>query len=109
MRSECPEIPNIINGKPSFSSQKLQQLIPTDNSKALCTFNQASEQDIQNAIDSCMAAKAKWGSTPFTIRSAIFLKAAHLMATKYRPQLLAAIMLGQGKTVYQYIDFFHIF
>lgn len=31
----------------------------------------------------------------------IFLKAGDLVATKYRSQLNAATMLGQGKTVFQ--------
>jgi len=31
----------------------------------------------------------------------IFLKAADLMSTKYRHDMVAATMLGQGKTVFQ--------
>jgi 1-pyrroline-5-carboxylate dehydrogenase len=38
---------------------------------------------------------------PFESRSAIFLKAADLLANKYRYEILAATMLGQGKTVWQ--------
>jgi 1-pyrroline-5-carboxylate dehydrogenase len=34
-------------------------------------------------------------------RSAIFLKAADLLSGKYRWKVLAATMMGQGKTMYQ--------
>lgn len=52
---------------------------------------------MQNAMES----KALWESMPFEDRASIFLKAADLLATKYRYEILAATMLGQGKTVWQ--------
>lgn len=38
---------------------------------------------------------------PFEDRSAIFLKAAELIAGKYRYEIMAATMLGQGKNIWQ--------
>jgi 1-pyrroline-5-carboxylate dehydrogenase len=38
---------------------------------------------------------------PFNDRVAIFLKAADLLSTKYRYQVMAATMLGQGKNIWQ--------
>ena len=38
---------------------------------------------------------------PWNDRAAIFLKAADLASGKYRYKLVAATMLGQGKTVWQ--------
>ncbi len=38
---------------------------------------------------------------PFDQRAAIFLKAADLASTKYRYELLAATILGQGKNIWQ--------
>lgn len=38
---------------------------------------------------------------PWNDRAAIFLKAADLISTKYRYQLMAATMLGQGKNAWQ--------
>ncbi len=38
---------------------------------------------------------------PWNDRAAIFLKAADLIASKYRYKVLAATMLGQGKNVWQ--------
>ena len=38
---------------------------------------------------------------PFADRAAIFLKAADLISGKYRYEIMAATMLGQGKNAYQ--------
>ena len=38
---------------------------------------------------------------PWSDRAAIFLKAADLISGKYRYELMAATMLGQGKNAWQ--------
>lgn len=38
---------------------------------------------------------------PWSDRAAIFLKAADLISGKYREELLAATILGQGKNAWQ--------
>lgn len=38
---------------------------------------------------------------PFNDRAAIFLKAADLLSTKYRYDVLAATVMGQGKNAWQ--------
>lgn len=48
-----------------------------------------------------MAAKPAWESLPFADRAAVFLKAADLISTKYRYELMAATILGQGKNTWQ--------
>jgi 1-pyrroline-5-carboxylate dehydrogenase len=48
-----------------------------------------------------MAAREIWSNTPWTIRGAILLKAAELIATKYRSVMNAATMLGQSKNIFQ--------
>lgn len=48
-----------------------------------------------------MRAKKLWSDTPFADRAAIFLKAADLIAGKYRYDIMAATMLGQGKNAWQ--------
>lgn len=53
------------------------------------------------AIDLALAAKSKWELLPFADRAAVFLKAADLISTKYRHDLMAATMLGQGKNAWQ--------
>lgn len=67
----------------------------------MATYSLASPQDVRNAIDAALAAKADWESLPFADRAAIFLKAADLISTKYRYDIMAATMLGQGKNAWQ--------
>ncbi|KAJ3291826.1 1-pyrroline-5-carboxylate dehydrogenase [Borealophlyctis nickersoniae] len=64
-------------------------------------YHEADASVVQKAIDKALAAKPAWEAMPFNDRAAIFLKAADLLATKYRHKLLAATMLGQGKNAWQ--------
>src|SRR5690606_7388320 len=59
------------------------------------------KQHVKDAINAALAAKVKWENLPWGQRAAIFLKAAELIATKYRYKLNAATMLGQSKSAYQ--------
>lgn len=45
--------------------------------------------------------KPAWESLPFADRAAVFLKAADLISTKYRYDVMAATILGQGKNAWQ--------
>ncbi|ODV78730.1 delta-1-pyrroline-5-carboxylate dehydrogenase [Suhomyces tanzawaensis NRRL Y-17324] len=95
------DIPLVINGKKIYRDTTLPQVNPAKHAQNLANVSQATEADIQAAIEASKAAKAAWAATPWTDRAAIFLKAADLISTKYRYDMLAATMLGQGKNVYQ--------
>ena len=56
---------------------------------------------MSRAIEAALGARAAWQSLPFADRAAVFLKAADLVATKYRYDIMAATMLGQGKNAWQ--------
>lgn len=56
---------------------------------------------VQKAIDVAVETQRKWDAVPFEDRVNIWLKAADLMANKYRMHLNAATMLGQSKTIIQ--------
>jgi 1-pyrroline-5-carboxylate dehydrogenase len=62
---------------------------------------QATEKDVENAIDTALAAAPAWRDLPFDDRAAVFLRAADLLSTTWRDRLNAATMLGQSKTVQQ--------
>lgn len=53
------------------------------------------------AIDAALAARDKWAAMSWQHRSAIFLKAADLLAGPYRQKINAATMLGQSKTLFR--------
>ena len=95
------DIPVVINGKRIHNNDVLPQVNPAKHSQVLAKVSQASPDDVASAVEAAKAAKQKWAAMPWTDRAAIFLKAADLISTKYRHDMLAATMLGQGKNVFQ--------
>lgn len=75
--------------------------MPHDHANKLCTYHSATPEVVNQAIEDALAAKPQWENMPWADRAAIFLKAADLVAGKYRYELLAATMLGQGKNIWQ--------
>src|SRR5262249_30756987 len=55
----------------------------------------------ERAIEAARAAWPAWSRTPWAERAAMFLRAADLLATRYRYRINAATMLGQSKTAHQ--------
>jgi 1-pyrroline-5-carboxylate dehydrogenase len=74
---------------------------PHEKEHVLGYFHQGEEKHVQQAIDAALAAKEQWVSLSWENRAAIFLKAADLMATKYRPYMAGTTMLGQSKNAFQ--------
>ncbi|KAI0171945.1 delta-1-pyrroline-5-carboxylate dehydrogenase 1 [Hypoxylon sp. FL1284] len=97
------DVPLVIGGKEihTAEAEKAVQRNPSDHATAVARYSLASTEDINNAIDAAMAAKPAWESMSFTDRAAIFLKAADLISTKYRYEIMATTMLGQGKNMWQ--------
>lgn len=95
------DIPLVIGGKRIMDRPTFTQVNPAKHSQKLATVRQATAEDVKNAIAASKEAKAKWANMPWTDRAAVFLKAADLITTKYRYDMLAATMLGQGKNVFQ--------
>ena len=91
----------VVGGKEIRTGNVKRQLIPSDHSHPLCTYHQADAATVDAAIAAALAARPRWEAMPFEHRAAVLLKAADLISTKYRYELLAATMLGQGKTVWQ--------
>lgn len=102
LRQRAPlEVPIVVNGKESKGSNVFKQPFPMSHKDTIATWSSASTSDVSSAIDSALSAKSLWESLPFSDRAAIFLKAADLISTKYRYEIMAATMLGQGKNAWQ--------
>ncbi|KAK0564496.1 1-pyrroline-5-carboxylate dehydrogenase [Tilletia horrida] len=95
------EIPCLINGKRVTTGRIAAQLNPSNHAQQVCTYHEADPALVEQAIEGALEAKKTWENMPWSDRAAIFLKAADLVAHKYRYKLLAATMLGQGKNVWQ--------
>lgn len=99
--NEKLEIPLIIGGKEIKTGNIKQAVMPTEHGHVLADYHVASEKEIQMAIDAAMGARKTWESFNWVERASIFLKAAELLATKYRYVLNAATILNQGKSPFQ--------
>ena len=95
------DIPIIIGGKEIRTGNTGTVVCPHEHGHVLATFHKVGEKEVRMAIDAAMEAHKIWSRTPWTTRAAIVLKCAELLATKYRPILNAACMLGQSKNIYQ--------
>ena len=101
MINSFTEVPMFINGKDVKSSEKKSISPPHDHNHIVGEYYLAQPDQINNAINSCLNAKEKWENMSWENRSAIFLKAAELIAGPYRSKINAATMIGQSKTVHQ--------
>jgi 1-pyrroline-5-carboxylate dehydrogenase len=99
--SEKVEIPVIVGGQKVRTGKLAEARAPHRHSQVIAQIHEAGPSDVEKAISAAISAKPAWAAVPFHERAAIFLRAAELLATKYRPILNAATMLGQSKTVVQ--------
>ncbi|MDP4250696.1 MAG: L-glutamate gamma-semialdehyde dehydrogenase [Bacteroidota bacterium] len=100
-KAQEQDIPMIIGGKEFRSGNKIKIRPPHELSHTLAYFHRSSVEHVQSAIRAALAAKPSWEAMNWENRAAIFLKAADLLAGKYRAHMNAATMLGQSKNVYQ--------
>lgn len=95
------EIPLIIGGKEVYTKETFKQFSPYNHSNPLAVVSSASDKDTHAAIKASLQAKKEWENAPWADRAAVFLKAAELISGKYRYDMLATTILGQGKNVFQ--------
>lgn len=95
------DIPLVIGGEEVRTGRLGRVVMPHDHNHLLATYHQAGPEEVRRAIASAVAAQAMWQSFRWEERCAIFLKAADLLAVKYRARLNAGSMLAGGKTAYQ--------
>ena len=95
------DIPIIIGGKEIRTGDVGQVTCPHDHKHVLATYHKVGKKEVEMAVEAAMEAHKQWSRTPWTTRAAIVMKMAELLATKYRPIMNAACMLGQSKNIYQ--------
>ncbi|SDJ83980.1 L-glutamate gamma-semialdehyde dehydrogenase [Nonomuraea jiangxiensis] len=74
---------------------------PHNHASVLGRANDATAQDVQDAVSAALRAAPAWRALSFDERAAIFLKAADLLAGPWRATLNAATVLGQSKSAQQ--------
>lgn len=95
------EIPLIIGGKEVKTGDLGDCRCPHDHRHLLARYHKAGAKEVEMAVAAAKAAWRDWSEMDWMNRAAVFLRAAELLATKYRYILNAATMLGQSKTAHQ--------
>jgi 1-pyrroline-5-carboxylate dehydrogenase len=101
MKSEVVDIPMYIGSERVYTEQKVRISPPHEHQHTLGYFNMGDSLHVEQAVRASLGAKYAWANLSWEHRASIFLKAADLIATKYRAKMNAATMLGQSKNVYQ--------
>lgn len=101
LKSQQADVPMYIGGKEVRTNKKVAIHPPHETKHVLGYFHAGEEKHVQQAIDAALAAKDSWAAMSWENRANIFLKAADLIATKYRPYMNGTTMLGQSKNAFQ--------
>ncbi len=101
MLSEEIEIPLLIGGKEVRTGNMADCRCPHDHNHLLARYHKAGPEEIEKAVEAAKEAWKVWAEADWVFRASVFLRAAELLATKYRNILNAATMLGQSKTAHQ--------
>ena len=95
------EIPVVVGGQEVRTGRTVDVVMPHCHRHVLAKVHQAGPEHISAAIAAARDAWRDWSARSLADRAAVFLKAADLLATRWRPMVSAATMLGQSKTAHQ--------
>jgi 1-pyrroline-5-carboxylate dehydrogenase len=95
------DVPMYIGADEVRTGKTLDIRPPHEHKHLLGQFHVGDASHVKKAITAALKAKDKWANMSWENRANIFLKAADLLATKYRPYINATTMLGQSKNAMQ--------
>jgi len=95
------DVPMIIGGEEVRNGKLSEIRCPHDHRHILGKYHQADAMYVTKAIDAAEEAKRQWGGMPWESRAVVLLKAAELLAGKYRQRMNAATMLNMSKSPHQ--------
>jgi 1-pyrroline-5-carboxylate dehydrogenase len=101
MAADEIEMPLVIGGREVRTGRTSDCTLPHRHRHRLGIYHKAQAGEVTQAIEAARAAHGPWSALPWEDRAAVLLRAADLLAGKYRPILNAATMLGQSKTAHQ--------
>jgi 1-pyrroline-5-carboxylate dehydrogenase len=95
------DVPMYIGAEEIRTGKTVNMHPPHEHKHVLGQFHVGDASHVKKAIAAALKAKDKWANMSWENRANIFLKAADLLATKYRPYINATTMLGQSKNAMQ--------
>ena len=101
LKKETADVPMYIDGEEIRTGVKIALHPPHEIAHTLGYFHEGDESHVAMAIGAALRAKEAWSNLSWENRAGIFLKAADLLATKYRFLINGTTMLGQSKNPFQ--------
>jgi len=101
LSSQVIDIPLVIGGEEIRTGNTDQCIMPHDHEHVLANFHQASEKEVEMAINASQEAWQSWSKKPLEERAEIYVKIADLLAGPWRDTINVATMLNMSKNVFQ--------
>ncbi|MBS1729296.1 MAG: L-glutamate gamma-semialdehyde dehydrogenase [Bacteroidetes bacterium] len=101
IKSKQLDVPMYIGSRAVKTGKKVAIHPPHETAFTVGHFHAGDVKHVHMAIEAALKARESWADMPWEDRAHIFLKAADLIATKYRYMLNGCTMLGQSKNAYQ--------
>ena len=101
LKGQLIDVPMYIGEEEVRTGKTVEMRPPHETKHLLGKYHIGDAGHVKKAINAALKAKDKWANTTWENRANIFLKAAELLATKYRPYINATTMLGQSKNAMQ--------
>ncbi len=101
MKSEVADIPMYIGNEEVRTGKTVDIFPPHERNHLLGNFHSGDASHVEKAIETALKARDTWANTSWENRANIFLKAADLLATKYRADIVGTTMLAQSKNAFQ--------
>ncbi len=101
LKGQTADIPMYIGGEEVRTGKTAAIHPPHEISHTLGNYHRGDASHVTRAIEAALAARESWATMSWEDRAAIFLKAADLIATKYRMYMNGTTMLGQSKNAFQ--------
>ena len=101
LKSSKIDVPMYIGGDEVRTGKTINIRPPHEHKHVLGQFHSGDASHVKKAINAALKVKDRWVNMSWENRANIFLKAADLLATKYRPYINATTMLGQSKNAFQ--------
>ena len=100
-KAKTVDIPMYIGDKEVRTGNTSAIHPPHEIKHILGQFHTGTAAHVKDAIKAALKARDKWSAMSWEHRATIFLRAADLLAGKYRWEMNAATMLGQSKNCFQ--------
>ena len=101
LKAQQLDVPMYIGGE-EVRTGKLEAMHPPHEiAHLLGHYHAGDESHVRQAIEAALEAKEAWANMAWEDRAGIFLRAAELIATKYRYHMNGTTMLGQSKNAFQ--------